>query len=142
MRLLQLTALTVGLMTLATATPLSSASAQKAIRGALYPLHTFPSGTCPGLDWHFVVNEDNTVDGTVMWDRMRHVATFEGAVNPDRTFALQAKEVGGTRTATIKGNVTPEFVNLTISGTGTGCDNKTLKINIANSASGTFGGGG
>jgi hypothetical protein len=142
MRLLKLTALTVGLMTLATATPISSASAQRAIKGALYPLHTFPSGTCPGLDWHFVVNEDNTVDGTVMWDRMRHIATFEGQVNPDRTFSLQAKEVGGTRTATITGNVTRQFVTLTITGTGTGCDNKTLKINVADQASSAFGGGG
>jgi hypothetical protein len=137
------TALAIGMIGLAAAAPLSSAvAADSVMRGALYPFHSNPTGTCPGLDWHVVVGADNSVTGMVAWDRMKHFASLSGNLSPDDSFRIEAAEVGGPIKATITGKVTPAHVTISINGTGTGCDGKTATINRAPPGSMVGGGDG
>jgi hypothetical protein len=132
---------TAVLATLALAASVCAASAQLVQKGRWYSFHTGAVGTCPGLDWDVVIDEDNSVSGFVAWDRMKHMATITGTVNKDGSFTQQTKEVGGTRQATITGKVSPEFVMLTLTGSGTGCDNQSWKVRRAVDSGGIGGGG-
>ena len=130
------TVLTIGMTSLAAAAPLSSALAlDPVMRGELYSFHSNPVGTCPGLDWHVVVDGDNSVSGIVAWGRMKHFANITGNLNADHTFKLDAEEVGGPKKAIVTGNVTTGRATLSINGTGTGCDGKTMIIERAPSYS-------
>lgn len=94
--------------------------------GQYYSLTTMPKAGCPGLDWHVVVDADRQIDGFVAWDKMKHSAKLSGTLNTDDSFKMVGDEVGGTKKASITGNVTSIAVNFTITGTGTACDNQTF----------------
>ena len=110
-------------------------------RNQLYAVSTRPAGGCPGLDWHLTVGADNSLTGFVAWDHQTHMAKLEGKINRDRTFQMDAQEVGGSgRTATIKGTAGGTNVAIAISGTGTPCDD--VVLNVPRVSSGLGGGGG
>jgi hypothetical protein len=132
---------TAALAAVALVAAVSAASAQPVQQGRWYSFHTGAVGTCPGLDWHVVIDGDDSVSGFVAWDRMKHMATITGMVNKDGSFTQHTKEVGGPRQATVTGKVSPEFVMLTLTGSGTGCDNQSWKVRRA-ADSGALGGGG
>jgi hypothetical protein len=102
--------------------------AQRTVQAQWYNLSTPKSGTCPGIDWHVVVDADRTIAGNLSWDRMRHTATVTGTLKPDDTFELTASEVGGSRHATITGKVLSQGSEFTVAGTGTGCDNQKFRV--------------
>jgi hypothetical protein len=112
------------------------ASADVPYKG-LYAFHTGALGACPGLEWHLTVDPNGKVAGMVSWDEMTHMAKVEGTVQADGKFSLNAKEVGGSRTATVNGNATGAYATLTISGTGGPCDGKTVQVPRA---TGSYGG--
>lgn len=108
---------------------------------SMYVYHTKPIGTCPGLDWHIVTEPDGTLTGFVAWDRMRHMARLEGTIAKDRTFKMDAQEVGGTgRKATVSGTAAGDYITAMIDGSGTGCDRQVLQI--PRDVGGLEGGGG
>jgi hypothetical protein len=130
-----------GLVGLVAAATLGMAVSQAAIpqQGRWYSFHIPARGTCPGLDFHAVLDENNAVTGFVAWDRMKHMGALSGQVNPDNTFTNTVTESGG-RTATITGKVTNTYLTISIDGTGTGCDKQTFRIRRAID-SGEIGGG-
>ena len=111
-------------------------------KAQLYALHSPPVvGGCPGLDWHITLEPDNTLIGFVAWDHGQHIARLDGKLNKDRTFHMNAQEVGGQgRKATVSGKAGGGYVNAMISGSGTPCDGQNLPIPTM--AGGTGGGGG
>jgi hypothetical protein len=131
----------VVVMAVSMAALLSPAWAQPAT-GGLYAFHTGPVvGGCPGLDWHITLGADDSLVGFVAWDQGKHMARLEGQMKKDRTFELDAQEVGGQgRKATVKGTATGNYINAQIAGSGTACDGVNLAIPRA--VSGMGGGGG
>lgn len=131
---------TACVIALAATASLSPAAAQQA-KGGLYVYHTGPSGGCPGLDWHIVTEPDGSLMGFVAWDQMKHMARLDGMMNKDRSFKMDAKEVGGSgRNATVSGTAAGDNIAAMINGSGTACDGKML--NIPRFAGGLEGGGG
>jgi hypothetical protein len=128
-------------MALSTAALVSPAFAQSGQPG-LYAFHTGPTrGGCPGLDWHVTLEPGNTLNGFVAWDQGKHIAKVAGSINTDRTFQMEAQEVGGAgRKATVKGSAAGSNINVVISGTGTACDG--VNLTIPRVVGGLGGGGG
>ena len=76
------------------------------LTGRVYAFHSLPSGGCPSLDWHVVMESDNRLSGLIATNDMSKVFRVTGTVGPDRTFHLNGTEVGGAgRTATVDGQV-------------------------------------
>ena len=107
----------------------------------LYAYHTSAVvGGCPGLDWHITVEPDNKLVGFVAWDRGLHMARLDGSINKDRSFEMAAAEVGGAgRKAMVSGTAGGDYINASITGSGTACDG--LNLPIPRSVGGTGGGG-
>jgi hypothetical protein len=130
----------IAVIALATATSWSPSFAQQA-KGGLYSYHTRPSGGCPGLDWHIVTEANGSLMGFVAWDQMKHMARLAGTMNKDRTFKMDAQEVGGTgRKATVSGTAAGDYITASIDGSGTACDKQVLQI--PRDVGGLEGGGG
>ena len=67
------------------------------------------------------------------------MARLEGKLNKDRSFEMDAQEVGGQgRKATVVGRAGGGYINITIHGTGTACDGQNLPFPTS---PGTVGGG-
>jgi hypothetical protein len=131
------------LTSLAIATSITPAPAVEQVElGQLYFFHSPPVGTCPGLDWHTVVDKDREITGWISWEGNKHLATVTGKLNPDDTFQVTAKEVvGGNHMATVTGKVASGTLTFTINGSGTGCDGKTWKIQRSTQGSASGGAG-
>jgi hypothetical protein len=131
----------IAVLVLGSVALLNPATAQQT-GSRLYAFHTGKMGACPGLDWHITVDPDNKLVGIVAWGpEDEHMARLVGQMEPNRSFKMAAKEVGGAgRTATVSGTAQGEYVNATIEGSGTACDGKQLQIPRV--AGGTSGGGG
>jgi hypothetical protein len=133
----------IAAITMAMGVCLAPAMAEPA--GRLFAFHSNPSGGCPGLDWHITVQGEK-LTGFVAWDAMKHMARLDGTLIPasagqERSFKMDAQEVGGTgRKATVQGTASGEYVNASITGSGTACDGKILQIPRA--TGGMEGGGG
>jgi hypothetical protein len=130
----------IALIALSTAGLIGPAQAQQG-KGTLYAYHSPPVvGGCPGLDWHVTLEPDNKLVGFVAWDNGKHMARLEGNLNKDRSFSMDAQEVGGqNRKATAKGTAGGGIINIQIGGSGTPCDGVNLPIPTV---SGGYGGGG
>jgi hypothetical protein len=125
---------------LATAAALSPVYAQQG-KTSLFVYHTRASGGCPGLDWHIVTEPNGSLTGFVAWDQMKHMARLQGMINKDRTFKMNAEEVGGAaRKATVSGTAAGDYITAMIDGSGTACDKQVLQIPRA--VGGLDGGGG
>ncbi len=117
-----------------------SVSAQPA-KGRLYAFHSAPTGACPGMDWHVVLQPDQSLDGFIAWDGMKHIAKVSGKLETGRVFHMTAVEQGGAeRKGTVKGQVEDSFIVASLEGTRTGCDGQ--QIAVPYFASGLEGGGG
>lgn len=137
----------VALMALSTAISLSPAAAQQArqqTKDILYAFHTGPAvGGCPGLDWHLVLAPNKSLTGFVAWDHGQHMAKVDGMLKKDRTFEMDAQEIGGqARKAVIRGTAYGPYVNIQISGSGTACDDVYLSVPRVSGGEGGGGGGG
>jgi hypothetical protein len=131
----------IAVIALSAAASLGPAFAQSG-KAQLYAFHTGAvAGGCPGLDWHITVEPDNSLVGFVAWDKGQHIAKLQGKINKNRTFEMDAQEVGGQgRKAAVKGTASGDYVNAAISGSGTPCDGQDLAIPRV--AGGMGGGGG
>jgi hypothetical protein len=119
-------AIGVAIAAVASVSPVSAQSGKP----GLYAYPTAPvTGGCPGLDWHITVEPDNRLVGFVAWDQGQHMARLIGSINKDRSFEMQAEEVGGTgRKATVKGIAAGDDIKVVINGSGTACDGENLTI--------------
>jgi hypothetical protein len=119
----------IAMIAVSTALSLSPALAQSGQPG-LYAYHTGPAvGGCPGLDWHINVGADSSLTGFVAWDQGQHIAKLAGSIQKDRTFEMQAQEIGGAgRTATVKGSAGGTNISISINGIGNPCDGVFLNI--------------
>jgi hypothetical protein len=98
----------------------SVASAQTA--GIAYIFHSAPTGSCPALDWHVVMSDDHTLLGMIAWDNMKAMARVEGPITAEKTFHLDAKEIGGAgKTAVVDGKLIPGWLLASIKGPGIDC---------------------
>src|SRR6266545_4914548 len=66
--------------------------------GRVYAFHSQRSGGCPSLDWHVVLEPNNSLSGFIATDDMSKVFRVSGTLGPDRTFRLNGKEIGGAGT--------------------------------------------
>jgi hypothetical protein len=131
----------IAVIAVSTAALLSPALAQSGQAG-LYAFHSSAVvGGCPGLDWHLTLGANDSLTGFVAWDQGKHMARLEGQIKKDRTFAMDAQEVGGQgRKATVKGTASGSYINAQIAGSGTPCDG--VNLAIPRTAGGMGGGGG
>jgi hypothetical protein len=139
---MKLTTLLAGLsvVSLATIAGVASAPAQQP-KGRLFAFHSAPSGACPGMDWHVVLEPDQSLVGFIAWDGMKHIAKVAGKLETGRVFHMTAAEEGGAqRKGTVKGQVEDSFIVVSFDGTKTGCDNQ--QISVPYFAGGMAGGGG
>jgi hypothetical protein len=97
-------------------------------KGGLFAFHTGPASGCPGLDWHVVVQPGGQISGMVGWDNMAHTANLSGNMAPDGAFTGKALEVASGRTGNIAGRAAGNYIAISISGTGTPCDNVVLNV--------------
>jgi hypothetical protein len=82
------------------------AAAQSLPDGRIYAFRSKASGGCPALDWHVTVGANNALSGMISWDDMKSMAKVTGSVGANRTFTMNATEVGGAgRKATVDGQV-------------------------------------
>jgi hypothetical protein len=125
---------------LATVAAVSPTIAQQS-KGRLYAFHSAPTGACPGMDWHVVLQPDQSLAGFIAWDGMKHIAKVSGKLETGRMFQMIAVEEGGAeRHGTVKGQVEDSFIVASLEGTKTGCDNQ--QISVPFFAGGLSGGGG
>ena len=91
----------------ATPAPAAMAQQQPLPPGRVYSFHSGATASCPALDWHVVLGDDNSLTGMISWDGMRAMARASGMLQGN-SFQMTAKEVGGrNRTATVDGTVNP-----------------------------------
>jgi hypothetical protein len=114
----------------------SVASAQVAngqpYTGRVYSLHTKSVGGCPALDWHIVVGENQTLSGMIGTDDMKTVFRTTGTFDPvAKTFHLQGKQIGGSRTGAVNGQIQGDGVMAASLGglpVGSACQGKTVYV--------------
>jgi hypothetical protein len=93
---------------LAVAATCGIASAQTVPEGRIFAFHSQATGSCPSLDWHLVVGQNNALSGILAWDDMKSIAKVTGSIGPNRTFKLTGTRVSGGPSqggATIDGQV-------------------------------------
>jgi hypothetical protein len=121
--------------------PIAGSAVAQQPKGRLYAFHSTPTGACPAMDWHVVLQPDNTLVGFIAWDDMKHLAKVSGTLETGRVFHMAAVEQGGAgRKGTVKGQVEDTFIVASLDGTKTGCDNQ--QISVPYFAGGLSGGGG
>ncbi|MBV9250771.1 MAG: hypothetical protein JO227_16165 [Acetobacteraceae bacterium] len=114
----------VGLGTAALLFGISAGTASA--QGRLYAFHTGASGTCPGLDWHVYLGEDNKLSGVIGWNHMQSIAKVSGSVKPDHTFQMEA--TAGDKKADITGSIQGDgWMVANIKGVPA-CEGKTIKV--------------
>lgn len=100
--------------------------------GKLYSFHSRPSGDCPSLDWHVVVESNNTLSGFIATDDMKNVFRVSGSLGAGNKFHLDGKEIGGSgRTGTVDGQVRTDGWLIANIGNITGpspCSNHTVIV--------------
>lgn len=135
-------ALTMGVIALATTALASCAWTLEQVQlGQWYTIHTMPAGTCPGLDWHFVVDANRSMNGYIASAPLQPTATFSGTLNADDSFEMTATDVVTNRKAHVSGKFTSQFIAISIDGPGTVCDKQSFKIRMVRGL-GLGGGGG
>ncbi len=73
--------------------------------GRVYALHSKSIGGCPALDWHIVVGENQTLSGMVSLNDMKTIFRINGTYNSEGTFKLVGKQVGGSLTGAVNGQI-------------------------------------
>jgi hypothetical protein len=110
--------------------------------GQVFIVYTPPSGTCPVLQWQFVVEANRTIAGTLL-SNARPLGRLAGRLNPDDSYRMDVAAAGGP-TTTVTGAITSEGARFTIDGdaAGLGCNGQTLYLHGGRLFQGSFYGGG
>jgi hypothetical protein len=133
----QLIALTTGTLALGLT---ASCTPEQVQLGQWYTIYTGAQGTCPALDWHFVVDAHRSIGGYLTRDQFKQIGTLSGTLNADDTFQMAATDPGGNHTERVTGRFTQKSVALSIDGTWI-CEKQTFTI-IWLRSPGLGGGGG
>jgi hypothetical protein len=129
MKIRRAASVTTGVIALAATALLSPARALEQVQlGQWYTIHTVPLGTCPALDWHFVVDANRSINGYWARDAAKPAAILAGTLNADDSFQMTATEVEGNRQASVSGKFAARVVTISIDGAGTACDRQTFEI--------------
>jgi hypothetical protein len=106
------------------------AAPPKVPEGRIYVLHSSPTGACPSLDWHIVVERNDMIAGMVAWDNMQRLGRATGRVNRQNgTFQMHVVELGSQRrTATVEGTIGEDgTATATIKGTAVSCNSVMIR---------------
>ena len=76
----------------------------------------------------------------VGWAGMTHTASLAGTIAANGKFSAQATEAASGKTATIQGQAAGTYLEISISGTGSPCDD--IWLNVPRVVGGLGGGGG
>jgi hypothetical protein len=131
-------ALTTGAVALAVT---ASCTLEQVLLGQWYTIHTFAQGTCPALDWHFVVDAHRSMGGYLDRDEYKQIATLSGTLNADDTFEMTATQPETGRQEHITGAFTAQFVTISLDGAWI-CEKQTFRIRPVRGAGGGGGGNG
>jgi hypothetical protein len=118
----------------------AACSLEQVLLGQWYSLHTFAQGTCPALDWHFVVDAHRSIGGYLDRDQFTQIATLSGTLNADDSFEMIARNASG-RTERITGAFTPQIIMISLDGAWI-CEKQTFRIRPVRNVGGGGGGGG
>jgi hypothetical protein len=119
----------------------AACSLEQVLLGQWYSIHTVAQGTCPALDWHFVVDAHRSIGGYLDRDQFRQIATLTGTLNPDDSFEMTAHETAGGRTERVTGAFAPQVVTISLDGTWI-CEKQTFRMRPIRGVGGGGGGGG
>jgi hypothetical protein len=114
-------------------------TAALAQQAGLYSFHTAAASGCPALDWHVVVGSDRKLSGMVGWAGT-HTASLGGTIGANGKFNALATEGATGKTAAVQGSVSGSYLQISVSGTGSPCDN--VSLNVPRAGGGMSGGGG
>jgi hypothetical protein len=101
---------------------ISSAAAQQGSQAEEYSFHTNVDGTCPALDWHFVVDQANSVAGFVISGQFKH--SIVGSIDANGDFQGKVTETAGSRSIGLSGRLSQKSVTLAINGLGSACNKR------------------
>ncbi len=119
----------------------ASCSPEQLLLGQWYNMHTYAAGTCPAMDWHFVVDAHRSIAGYLDRDTFKQVATLSGSLHADDTFDMTATEAGGNREEHITGAFKPQVVTIVLDGAWI-CERQTFRLRPLRGFGGGGGGGG
>jgi hypothetical protein len=131
-------ALTVGTLALGL---VASCTLEQVLLGQWYTLQTIPQGTCPALEWHFVVDAHRSIGGYLDRDQFKQIGLLSGTLNPDDSFQMWVTQIGGGRKESVTGRFTSQYVTLSLDGTWI-CEKQTLRVWLPRGLGGGGGGGG
>jgi hypothetical protein len=103
----------------------------QAFVGRVYAFHTKAIGGCRALDWHIIVGENDKLSGIIGLDDMKTNFAVMGTYDAKRNFHLDGKEIGGTRTAALNGQVRENGVMVATLGglpVGSACQGKSVYV--------------
>ena len=109
--------------------------------GQYYTIRTAAAGTCPVLDWTFVVDAQRHIAGHVSDRSAAAVARLSGVLNADDSYHMVATSPRDGHTADVDGRFTPGLVTLSVKGAGDPCDGQNFRIRFVRGP-GLNGGGG
>ncbi len=123
---------------------LPSCTFEQILIGQWYTIYTPAAGTCPRLEWRFVVNAQRLIGGFLSRDGRQQFANLSGVLHPDDSFQITATDVAGGRTASVTGRFTSLVSTISIHGDGAGsaCDGQIFNIRLGSYFSRQGGGGG
>jgi hypothetical protein len=123
---------------------LAGCTFEQILIGQWYSIPTPPAGGCPALLWQFVVNPQRSIDGSLVGEGQRKIATLSGVLNPDDSFRMTAVGVTGTAATEVTGQFTSAVSTITIHGNAAGseCDGKTFTLYLGSYFARQGGGGG
>jgi hypothetical protein len=131
-------AVTTGILALGL---VASCQLEQVLLGQWYTLHTIAQGTCPALDWHFVVDAHRSIGGYLDRDQFKQIGILSGTLNPDDSFQMWVTENGTGRRESVTGRFTAQYVTLALDGTWI-CEKQTFRIWLPRGLGGGGGGGG
>jgi hypothetical protein len=115
--------------------------------GQWYRFGTPAAGACPSLQWHFAVNAQRGIGGSLENAGQQPIATLAGRLNADDSFQMTVTDLTTHRTADVTGQFTSLVSTMSIhgDGAGQGCDGQTFSLRLggyfARAGFGSVGGG-
>ena len=120
---------------------IASCTLEQVLLGQWYNVPTVPQGSCPALNWHFVVDAHRSIAGYLDRDQFKQIGTLSGTLNPDDSYQMWATENGTGRKESVTGRFTSQYATLSLDGTWI-CEKQTFRVWLPRGLGGGGGGGG
>ncbi len=114
---------------------------EQVMLGQWYTVRSAPQGTCPALDWHFVVDAQRSIGGYLDRDQFTKIGTLSGTLNPDDSFQMSVTQTDTGRKESVTGQFTAQYMTLALDGTWI-CGKQAFRIWLPRGLGGGGGGGG